>query len=148
MRTPRPRSLLLALLALLTGAAACSNTRPEGQARFELDLPAQAQNLAGGPIAAGLVHEDAQVSVNVVRIAGPIAPHRHLKSEEIVYLLSGAGTVQVARDTRELRAGDFFVVPRNTPHAFTPSGDGPVVVLQFFSPPFVEGDRVLEPPGK
>jgi quercetin dioxygenase-like cupin family protein len=129
-------------------AFACSSSRPESVARIELDLPTQAQNLTGGPIAKGLVHEDADVSINVLRIGEPIALHRHLQSEEVVYLLSGEGTLQLALDTRTLRAGDLVVVPRNTPHAFTPSGGGPAVVLQFFTPRFVDGDRVLEAPAK
>ncbi len=142
MRTSRVPSVLLALLA--GAAAACSSTRPEGESRIELDLPAQAANLAGGAIAAGLVHEDDDVSINVVRIAAPIALHRHLQSEEVLYLLSGEGTLQLALDVRTLRAGDLVVVPRNTPHAFTPTGKDPAVVLQLFTPRFVEGDQPLE----
>jgi quercetin dioxygenase-like cupin family protein len=146
MRQSRVTSRLLVPLAAL--AFACSSSRPESVARVELDLPAQAQNLSGGPVAKGLVHEDADVSINVVRIGEPIALHRHLQSEEVVYLLSGEGTLQLALDTRALRAGDLVVVPRNTPHAFTPTGSGPAVVLQLFTPRFVDGDRVLEAPAK
>ena len=68
--------------------------------------------------------------------------------EEVVYLLSGEGTLQLALDTKSLRAGDLVVVPRNTPHAFTPTGSRPAVVLQFFTPRFVDGDRVVEVPVK
>jgi quercetin dioxygenase-like cupin family protein len=146
MRSSRVPSLLLA--PCVAFAAACSSTRPEGSARVELDLPAQAANLSAGPVAAALLHGDAYVSVNLLRISSPIELHRHLESEEIVYVLSGEGTLQLASDTHALRAGDLFVVPRNTPHAFTPTGRDPAVVLQLFTPRFTDGDRVPEADAK
>lgn len=134
--------------ALTLLAAACS-APPEGSARVELDLPAQAQNLDGKsdgkPIATTLLHGDDDVTINVVSLRAPVAMHRHLKSEEVVYLLSGEGVLRLATGERTLRAGDLFVVPRDTPHAFTPTGSAPAVLLQTFVPHFIEGDVIPEP---
>jgi mannose-6-phosphate isomerase-like protein (cupin superfamily) len=100
---------------------------------------------SSGPVAAALQRRH---RLSILRIAGPIELHRHLESEEIVYVLSGEGTLQLDKDTHALRAGDLFVVPRNTPHAFTPTGRDPAVVLQLFTPRFIDGDRVLEAEAK
>jgi quercetin dioxygenase-like cupin family protein len=135
------RPLLPFAVALL--ACGCA-APPEGTVRVEIDLPEQAARVEGGPVAAALLHGDDDVSVSVVRLSGPIARHRHRKSEEIVYLVSGAGILELPEGPRALRAGDLVVVPRNTPHGFTPTGDEPALVLQLFTPPFVEGDRVFE----
>jgi mannose-6-phosphate isomerase-like protein (cupin superfamily) len=130
-----------ALLVVVAGACAAP---PEGTARIEVDLPDQALHLNGSPNAGALIHGDDDVSVTLLRIQGPVEMHRHLESEELVYLISGEGVLQLANSKRALRSGDFVVVPRNTPHSFTPTGPEPAVVLQTFVPHFIEGDRLFE----
>jgi quercetin dioxygenase-like cupin family protein len=130
--------------ALTLLAAACS-APPEGSARVELDLPEQAQNLDGKPIATTLLHGDDDVTIQLVSLRAPVAMHRHLKSEEVVYLLSGEGVLRLGQGERTLRAGDLVVIPRDTPHAFTPTGSAPAVLLQTFVPHLIEGDRIPEP---
>jgi mannose-6-phosphate isomerase-like protein (cupin superfamily) len=127
-------------------AAACA--APDGSARVEVDLPDQGQHLNGTPVAAALIHGDDDVSVSLMKISGPVAMHRHAKSEELVYLVAGEGVLHLANSQRALRAGDLVVVPRNTPHGFTPTGTEPLVILQTFVPHFIEGDRTFEPETK
>lgn len=131
--------------ALALATAACSSVPPQGNTRIERDLPEQARALQGGALARATVHADDHASLVLARVSGPIAPHRHLFSEEIVYLLSGAGTLQREEGPLELRAGDLVVVPRNTPHGFVPAAGEAAVVLSIFVPPLREGDRVAEP---
>ena len=123
---------------------------PEGKQRF---TDGNGNPLAGGKLytyAAGTstpkaTYADADATVMLVRAGAPIAMHRHLRSEEIAHLVSGAGVLQLADGARSMRAGDLAIVPRNTPHAFTPTGDEPAVLLSTFVPTFQEGDRVPEP---
>ncbi len=135
-------------IALTTAAAvastACTTLPPEGPARVERALPEQARALAAGAVARSTLHDDPHATIQLVRLTGPIAPHRHLHSEEIVYLVSGAGVLHLRDGDVELRAGDLTVIPRNTPHGFTPTGSEPAVVLSTFVPHFVAGDRVME----
>ncbi|MBL8842880.1 MAG: cupin domain-containing protein [Planctomycetes bacterium] len=152
LAAPRPSSharplafatLRLAPLALL--AAACSSVPPEGRARLELEVPAQAIALPSEAVARVTLHGDQYATVMLIKASGPIAFHRHFHSEEIVYLLAGSGTLHLAQGDREMRAGDLVVVPPNTPHGFTPGSDEPAVLLSTFVPPFQDGDRVPEP---
>ena len=124
--------------------AACSGP-PEGEARVEVALPEQALNIpVENGIASANLHSDESMTVNLLRISTAIAMHRHLESEELVYVISGEGVLHVKGADRALTAGDMVVVPRNTAHAFEPTGPGAAVILQVFTPRFVTGDRVFE----
>lgn len=141
----RLRTLLLPALAAAPFAG-CTSIPPEGRARLERQLPEQSIALPPGRLSRSVIHEDDHATLQLVRALDPIPMHRHLQSEEIAYVISGTGRVTLADGELEVRAGDLFVIPRNTPHAFTPTGDAPAVLLVEYVPPFIEGDRVPEPP--
>ncbi|MBM4015753.1 MAG: cupin domain-containing protein [Planctomycetes bacterium] len=140
MPTSAARAVTIAPLLL----AACTTVPPEGQVRIERGIPEQAYALAPAAIARSTLHDDPHATIQLVRLSGPIAQHRHLHSEEIVYLVSGSGVLHLRDGDVELRAGDLAVIPRNTPHGFTPGGAEPAVVLSTFVPHFIDGDRVME----
>jgi quercetin dioxygenase-like cupin family protein len=48
---------------------------------------------------------------------GPFKKHIHVSHDEIGYVLSGAGKVTVGGVTTNVKAGDVWVIPANTPHA-------------------------------
>lgn len=64
---------------------------------------------------------------------GPFRKHVHVTHDEIGYVLNGSGTVTVGSLTREVRPGDLWVIPANTPHAAQFDSD-PVEVLFISSP--------------
>lgn len=118
---------------------------PEGEARVEVALPEQALNIVGaGPVADANLHSDEDVTVNLLRLTAPVVMHRHLESEEILYVVSGEGVLRLKGSDRALAAGDVVIVPRNTPHGFDPTGTQPAILLQLFTPRFVQGDRQFE----
>jgi quercetin dioxygenase-like cupin family protein len=129
---------------LFLALATCTTIPPEGAVRVERALPEQARALPPEAIARATLHDDPNATIQLIRLAAPIAMHRHLHSEELVYLLSGSGTLHLRDGDVELRAGDLAVIPRNTPHGFTPGAAEPAVVLSTFVPHFVAGDRVME----
>lgn len=137
-RSALPAAALLVL-------AACTSVPPEGAVRVERALPDQARSLTAIPVDRATLHDDPDATIQLIRVSGPIALHRHLHSEEIVYLLSGAGTLHLRDSDLELRTGDLVVIPRNTPHGFTPTGSESAVLFASFVPHFVDGDRVMEP---
>jgi mannose-6-phosphate isomerase-like protein (cupin superfamily) len=141
MRCPASAGTAISCL-LLAGCAA----PPEGTARVEVALPEQALNIsADGPVADANLHSDDFLTVNLLRVSSPVAMHRHLESEEVVYVISGEGILHLKDSDRPLTGGDLAIVPRNTPHGFEPTGPHPaVVLLQVFVPRFVTGDRVFE----
>lgn len=48
---------------------------------------------------------------------GPFRKHVHVTHDEIGYVLSGSGRVTVGDVVHEVRPGDVWIIPANTPHA-------------------------------
>lgn len=70
---------------------------------------------------------------------GPFRKHVHLTHDEIGYVLSGSGKVTVGDVVRDVKPGDIWVIPANTPHAGEFQSD-PVEVL-FISSPMDDPDH-------
>jgi quercetin dioxygenase-like cupin family protein len=70
---------------------------------------------------------------------GPFRKHVHVTHDEIGYVLNGSGTVTVGPLTREVKPGDIWVIPANTPHAAQFDSD-PIEVL-FISSPMDDPDN-------
>lgn len=48
---------------------------------------------------------------------GPFKKHIHVSHDEIGYVLSGSGKVTVGGVATEVRTGDVWIIPANTPHS-------------------------------
>ncbi len=121
-------------------------TPPSRNVTVEPDLPWQSRQAEGSPLGITRLFQSHAQTVNVIRITGRVAMHVHKESEETVYIISGSGVLHLRDFDREVKEGDLVVVPRNTPHGFTPHGEEAVVALSIFSPRFQQGDRIdLEP---
>ena len=60
----------------------------------------------------------------------PLHTHEH---EQAGYVVRGRQLFEIGGETRELRAGDGYLVPSNVPHAVTALE--PSVAIDIFSPP-------------
>ncbi len=65
--------------------------------------------------------------------AGPFRKHVHVNHDEIGYVLSGSGKVIIGDGVRQVRSGDVWIIPANTPHAGEFTSE-PVRVLFVSSP--------------
>lgn len=65
--------------------------------------------------------------------AGPFRKHVHMNHDEIGYVLAGSGKVIIGDVVREVRPGDVWIIPANTPHAGEFANE-PVQVLFVSSP--------------
>jgi quercetin dioxygenase-like cupin family protein len=65
--------------------------------------------------------------------------HLHTREDEALYVLEGALLVQIGEQRRELGAGGFAWIPRDTPHAFANAADGPARLLAIAVPGGIEG---------
>lgn len=73
-----------------------------------------------------------------------VTPHHHREIEEIYYVLSGSGVMQVGDEKREVAAGDAIYVPRYSIHTLENTGAEPIKLLLVCGPAFFYEDEVLE----
>ena len=71
--------------------------------------------------------------------------HRHPHTEEIYYILRGAGRMTIGADQREVGPGDGILIPPGTLHTIHNIGAGPLVFLCCCAPPYSHEDTFLEP---
>ncbi len=70
-------------------------------------------------------------------------PHYHPQSEEIYYILSGRGEMQLERETRAVGPGDAIAIPPGQVHTILNPGPEPLVFLCCCAPGYEHGDTVM-----
>ena len=71
-------------------------------------------------------------------------PHRHLRSEEIYYILSGRGRIELGDEVREVGPLDAILIPPGTRHTIANVGEEPLVFLCCCAPPYSHDDTILD----
>ena len=71
------------------------------------------------------------------------APHYHVRTEEIYYILSGQGQMQIAGEALQVAKGDAIAIPPGHAHQITNTGDEPLVFLCCCAPAYEHEDTVL-----
>jgi len=98
--------------------------------------------LQPGAVPVRLFAQGEKLTVNVVTPISPILAHYHAEHEEVVYVVKGSGTMELAGEKKGVKEGDIIYIPRKTVHSFTPKGkDGQV--LSIFAPAFDGKDRIF-----
>ena len=69
--------------------------------------------------------------------------HSHPKSEEIYYILSGNGTMQIEDETHDVEPHDGIAILPGKRHKLTNTGKTPLVLLCSCSPPYSHEDTVI-----
>lgn len=75
---------------------------------------------------------------------GRTTPHYHAKTEEIYYILEGAGLMRVGREEAAVGPGDAIAIPPGASHQITNTGDGTLRFLCCCAPGYEHEDTVLE----
>lgn len=74
---------------------------------------------------------------------GSTIAHHHVKTEEIYYILEGAGRMTVGDESRNVGPGDAVAIPPGVPHQLTNTGSGTMKLLCCCAPPYEDDDTVL-----
>ena len=70
--------------------------------------------------------------------------HYHAKTEEIYYLLSGQGRMEIDGETRLVGPGDAVAIPPGAWHQIETLGDDPLVFLCCCAPAYEHDDTFFE----
>jgi mannose-6-phosphate isomerase-like protein (cupin superfamily) len=74
---------------------------------------------------------------------GRTTPHRHVKTEEIYYVLDGQGMMRVDNETAAVGPGDAIAIPPGASHQITNTGAGLLRFLCCCAPGYEHDDTVL-----
>ena len=78
-----------------------------------------------------------------VPVGGRTVAHYHRATEELYFFTAGRGRMTLARDEREVAAGDCVVIPPGQVHGLVNTGDEPLVLLCCCAPAYSHEDTVL-----
>jgi quercetin dioxygenase-like cupin family protein len=67
------------------------------------------------------------------------APHRHVAEEEVLYVVSGTGSLVCDGEEHRLEPGSYVFVPPGVEHFVRNDGGEPMTLFYAFSPPVVIG---------
>jgi len=101
----------------------------------------KAQNILGGPIKV-VVDSETVGSKNLMFALGifepgqGLVPHEHPESEEVYYVISGAGTVYIGKDRREehIKPETALFIPPGTIHSVANTGKQKLTIAFFVAP--------------
>ncbi|MGA9994859.1 MAG: cupin domain-containing protein [Pyrinomonadaceae bacterium] len=73
-----------------------------------------------------------------------VGRHHHLLTEEVYYILHGAGRMTVGDETREVSTGDAIFIPRLHTHTLENTGTEPMTILLVCGPAYSIEDHRME----
>ena len=76
-------------------------------------------------------------------VGGSTAPHHHVKTEEIYYVLAGQGLMRLGSQTRKVGPGDAVAIPPGESHQITNAGTDVLKFLCCCAPGYEHEDTVL-----
>jgi mannose-6-phosphate isomerase-like protein (cupin superfamily) len=74
---------------------------------------------------------------------GSTMAHRHLKTEEIYYILEGRGSMQVNEEIKSVGQGDAIAIPPGSLHKIANTGTNTLKFLCCCAPGYEHEDTVL-----
>jgi len=69
--------------------------------------------------------------------------HRHGEAEEVYFVLSGEGTLEIGGAIERVGPGDARLIPPGVEHRATAIGPEPLVILCACSPPYTHEDTEI-----
>jgi quercetin dioxygenase-like cupin family protein len=89
------------------------------------------------------ISDDHQQTAFVIWVKEKVRLHKHEFHSENIYVISGKGEMTVGQEKFEIKKGDFFNIPKNTPHGLIVVSSKPIKVLSIQSPKFEGKDRIF-----
>ena len=88
--------------------------------------------------------ERCSLAEEVLPAGASVGRHHHLETEEIYYILKGAGRMTVGSDVCEVKAGDAIFIPRQHAHTLENTGSTPMTILLVCGPAYSYEDHYEE----
>lgn len=85
--------------------------------------------------------DEAQTSF-IIWVKKDVRLHKHEHHSESIYVLQGKGEMTLGDEKFVIKKGDYFNIPKNTPHALKVLSSAPIKVLSIQAPKFIGKDRI------
>lgn len=79
--------------------------------------------------------KNTQIVIMHIPPGGEIGEETHDENDQVLYLVSGEGTVYLDGEASDYEAGDIVLVPAGTRHNFVAASDQPLKIITTYSPP-------------
>lgn len=79
----------------------------------------------------------------IIWVHNDVRLHKHAHHTESIYVISGKGEMILGDEKFVIQKGDFFTIPKGTPHGLNVLSSAPVKVLSIQSPKFTGADRIF-----
>ena len=89
------------------------------------------------------ISDDDEQTSFVIWVKENVRLHKHEHHSENIYVLGGKGEMQINDENFVIKKGDYFNIPKNTPHGLKVLSSSPVKVLSIQSPKFEGRDRIF-----
>ena len=97
----------------------------------------------GEPFKITLIHQNSDVTVNLIQVNSLVLPHFHKYSDEHVYIMYGYGEVTVGDKTVHVNEEEYVFIPRKAVHSIRNQSQGrPIVAVSIFTPVLDPTDRI------
>jgi mannose-6-phosphate isomerase-like protein (cupin superfamily) len=83
------------------------------------------------------------LAMEILRPGQHTEPHWHTHLEEIYYILTGQGRMEIGDEAQEVHAGDAILIPINLVHCLHNTGEDDLALLCAVSPPWYPKDHHL-----
>lgn len=88
--------------------------------------------------------ERCSLAEEVLPAGAAVGRHHHTETEEVYYILQGAGRMSVGAEERDVRAGDAVFIPRGQSHTLANTGTEPMTILLVCGPAYSYEDHHAE----
>src|SRR3954468_645926 len=88
--------------------------------------------------------ERCSLAEEVLPAGAAVGRHHHIETEEVYYILNGAGRMTVGDETRDVAAGDAIFIPRGHVHSLENTGREPMTILLVCGPAYSYDDHHAE----
>ncbi|MEA2176481.1 MAG: hypothetical protein QOD00_4073 [Blastocatellia bacterium] len=85
--------------------------------------------------------ERCSLAEEVLPVGAAVGGHHHTETEEVYYILHGAGRMRVGAEEREVCAGDAVFIPRGQTHTLANTGTEPMTILLVCGPAYSYADH-------
>ena len=62
------------------------------------------------------MYDSENMSISYATITDKAQPHKHLKMEEVYYVVRGKGKIKIGEEVSEIKSGDIIPIPKDVYH--------------------------------